>query len=309
MRRYPVLVLSSLALVCVLLFTAGTSGATPANVKGTEGGASAANGHNAVAGSNGPTVLLSYADQNVQKNPIESFMYFIPLLSRSMVHKQTSANNEEMIGIISYQQKSDSKAFFVDCEFEIQGSGFHKYIFEPDGMIAIRTRELKKDQSLSHALDYIKFEGDGFGRIEVKGTIDGVTETVTAVNLKFNSRGHKSPVTIGLYDIEPEDGKYAYENRSNVQVARVNALRFTRTDEIPRMGISVASVTKGTDGHGLLASVKGAMANLLLNPPKIDEFGNETMLDFGRAIRKQAPEFTFPRAKNINENVTVVGVN
>ena len=63
--------------------------------------------------------------------------------------------------------------------------------------------EMKKGAPLTNVLDYIKFEGEGMGRIEVKGTIDGNTETVTQVDLRFNTRGQKSPVTIGLYSIEP----------------------------------------------------------------------------------------------------------
>jgi len=72
----------------------------------------------------------------------------------------------------------------------------------------------QKGETLTNMLDYIKFEGEGFGLIEVKGTMTGSTPTVTEVVLHFNARGHKSPVTVGLYDIKPKDGQYNYENRS-----------------------------------------------------------------------------------------------
>jgi len=108
--------------------------------------------------------------------------------------------------------------------------------FDPAGMIATHTDELKKGETLRNMLDYIKFEGEGFGRIEVKGTMTDSTPTVTEVSMQFNVRGHKSPVTIGLYDVKPKDGEYKYENRSNEVVARVNRLIFEKTDQDPMHG-------------------------------------------------------------------------
>ena len=285
--------------LCFLLFTARAGGSEPTNAGGTASGASAANGDNVVADSSGPTVMLDYVNETFEKNPISSFMYFVPLLSRTHVDRQTSANNEEEVDVISYCQEIGAKYFYVACEFEIRGKGFHQNVFDPEGMIAARTRELNDNEPMTHILDYIKFEGEGFGRIEVAGTINGSTEIVTQVNVQFNVRGQKSPVTIGLYDIAPKDGEYKYENRSNELVARVNTLAFTRSDETPRMGVGVASIAKGAAPDGFFASIKGAMTNLLLTPSKIDTLGNETMLDFGYAILKQKPESTFPLAKNI----------
>jgi len=70
--------------------------------------------------------------------------------------------------------------------------------FDPAGMIAAHTDELKKGETLTNMLDYIKFDGEGFGIFEVKGRITGSTRTVTEFDMQFNARGHKSPVTIGL---------------------------------------------------------------------------------------------------------------
>lgn len=70
------------------------------------------------------------------------------------------------------------------------------------------------------------------------------------------------------------------------------------------MGISVASIAKATARDGFLAHVKGAIANLIIKPPKIDRLGNETMLNFGHAVLKKKPEFTFPKARNIKEDKT-----
>jgi hypothetical protein len=166
------------------------------------------------ADNNGPTILLGYSREEFKANPISSFMYFVPLISPTRVDRETSADNEQQAGIISYKRKVTSRSFNVVCEFEILGKGFHKNTFDAPGMIAAHTDMLKKGQSLTNMLDYIKFEGEGFGRIEVKGTMTGSTPITTEVNMQFNARGHKSPVTVGLYDVKPKDGQYTYENRS-----------------------------------------------------------------------------------------------
>jgi hypothetical protein len=254
---------------------------------------------------NGPSVLLSYSSQTFEKNPISSFMYFIPLISPTFVDRETSANNEQQVGIISYERTATSNSFYVTCEFEILGKGFHKNTFDPEKMIAEHAGKLKQGESLVNTLNYIKFEGEGFGCIEVKGTIDASTETVTEVDIHFNARGQKSPVTIGLYGVKPKDGQYKYENRSNEIVARVNTLIFKKTEKTPRMGIKVASISNSEESEGFFSGVKGVIANLFINPPAITKLGNNTMLNFGYAMQKQKPAFTFPKANNLRENKKV----
>jgi hypothetical protein len=254
---------------------------------------------------NGPAVMLSYSFQSLEKNSISSFMYFIPLISPTFVDRETSANNEQQVAVVSFERNVTSKSFYVNCEFEIMGKGFHKNTFDPEKMIAEHTGALKQGQSLVNTLDYIKFEGEGFGSMEIKGTIDASTETVTEVDVHFNARGHKSCVTIGLYDIKPKDGKYKYENRSNQIVARVNSLIFKKTEKTPRMGIIVASISNAEESEGFISSIKGAIANLFINPPEVAKTGNDTMLNFGYAILKQKPAFTFPKANNLRKNTRV----
>jgi hypothetical protein len=67
------------------------------------------------------------------------------------------------------------------------------------------------------------------------------------------------------------------------------------------MGIKVASISKSPDSDGFWATIRGSIANLLIRPPKVDKLGNDTMLDFGYALLKQKPKFTFPKAKNIKD--------
>jgi hypothetical protein len=119
--------------------------------------------------------------------------------------------------------------------------------------------------------------------------------------MQFNARGHKSPVTIGLYDIKPKDGKYKYENRSNEIVVRVNTLNFKKTEQTPKMGIEIASIAKKGKSAGLFGWIKGAIANLLIKPLEVTKLGNTTMLEFGEALLQKKPAFTFPKTENIKE--------
>ena len=247
-------------------------------------------------------MIMSYSKEKFIKNPIVSFMYFVPLIAPTFVDNISSVNNEQQVAVISHKIKVSSKSFLVTCEFEILGSGFHMNTFDPAGMIAAHTDELKKGETLTNMLDYIKFDGDGYGIIEVKGRITGSAKTVTEVGMQFNARGHKSPVTIGLYDVKPKDGEYKYENRSNEIVARVNTLVFEKTEQTPRMGIKVASIAKEGKPAGFFGIIKGAIANLFIKPPKVDKLGNTTMLEFGDALLQKKPAFTFPKAENIKES-------
>jgi hypothetical protein len=194
----------------------------------------------------------------------------------------------------------------VACEFELSGKGFHKNTFDSAGMIARNIGDLKEGEPLTNMLDYIKFEGEGVGLIEVKGTITGSTQTVTEVDICFNARGQKSPVTIGLYSVKPQNGQYKYENRYNELIARVDTLTFRKSEKNPRMGIEIASIHKKTEDESFWGSVKAVIANFFIKPLEVDKLGNDTMLNFGYTLLKQKPAFTFPRAKNLRENRRVV---
>ena len=301
-----------LFLCSVLLTACADTSVDPNGYISSTGEPFAADGNDVVvvvneiaADGHGPTMYMSYRKEEVVKNPIASFMYFVPLIALTQVDNISSVNNDQQVGVISYEGKEDSKSFHVICEFEILGSGFHMNTFDPAGMIAAHTDELKKGETLTNMLDYIKVEGNGYGTIEVTGQITGSVRTITEVDLTFNARGHTSPVTIGLYDIKPKDGKYQYENRSNEIVARVNTLAFQKTEETPRMGIKVASIAKKDESAGFFGWIKGAIANMLIKPLKVDPLGNTTMLEFGEALFQKKPAFTFPIAKNIKESKVV----
>jgi hypothetical protein len=270
-------------------------------------GASAAASDGIIEAGSGPVMKLSYSERTFETNPVSTFMYFVPLIATTPVDRQTSAGNNQEVAIVSFKRKSGTRTFAVKCEFEIRGSGFHRITFDPAVQIHDYAGEMKENATLTGMLDYIQLDGEGLGRIDVSGTIDGQTETVTEVALRFNMHGRKSPVTIALYDIEPRDRQYTYENRSNQSVARVNTITFKRSDSNPAMGVTLASVAKAGEEDGFWARIKGVIANLVIKPPKIAELGNETMLDFGFALLEKKPEFTFPLAGNIRTDMMVSG--
>ncbi|MBN1473305.1 MAG: hypothetical protein JW914_01695 [Syntrophaceae bacterium] len=303
LKNNHLITLFAVTLICVFLLapSAAISSDPDGRVSG-QPDASVAIGNAAAKGGTGPTMVMRYSKEKLVKNPIASFAYFVPLIAPSLVDNISSVNNNQQVAVISHKITSDAKSFHVTCEFEILGSGFHMNTFDSAGMIAAQTDHLAEGRAMTNMLDYIKFDGDGFGIIEVKGTINGSTKVVTEVNVNFNAKGGKSPVTIGLYDIKPTDGKYKYENRSNELVARVNTLSFKKTENAnPRMGIKVASISNKEEPADFLSSLKGKIANLLIKPPKVDKLGNTTMLEFGYALLQKNAAFTFPKAKNIKE--------
>ena len=297
LRNFRLIVLFAITAVFFLLSMAGVGISSEPN--------SLLSNNDVVKDSNGPTMIMNYSKKKFVKNPIASFMYFVPLVAPTLVDNISSINNTQQLGVISHKIKVKSKSFYVACEFEVLGNGFHMNTFDSAGMIAAHTDELKKGKTIKNVLDYIKIDGDAFGIFEVKGTITGSTRTVTEVDMQFNARGHKSPVTIGLYDIKPKDGEYKYENRSNEVVARVNTLNFKKTEKTPKMRIEVASIAKKGKSPGFFGWIKGAIANLFIKPPKVDKLGNTTMLEFGYALLQKNSMFTFPKAKNIMESKVV----
>jgi len=251
---------------------------------------------------NGPTVKLNYTVDSPEKNPSVSFMYFVPLISPTLVDLETDADNNQMARITSYEKHITPKTFYVNCEFEMEGSGYFKNIFNPEQVIKIINSEGQRpDEPMTNALDYIEFQGEGLGRMEIRGTIIGSKETVTEVDVHFNVRGHKSPVTIGLYDVKPINGRFKYENKYNEKIARIATLTFKKTDDDPKMGIKVISVNKASKPDSYIGKIKGTIANFFLNPPTVSKIGNDTMLDFGLALMKKQTSFTFPKAANLRD--------
>lgn len=228
-------------------------------------------------------------------------MYFVPLISPTLVESVCSQDNQQVAKILSLQRNFKKNDFRVVCEFNLQGTGSFTNTYEPNSMLAYWLPLHKHGKPLTNMLDFIQLEGAGFGSVEVTGkTVKGQRE-VTTVRVHFNARGAKSPVSIGLYSIVPQDGQYEYANRSNRLIARVNNLTFRKTDPDtnPTMLIEVASVIGAEEKEGFWGNLKGALANLFIPPVVVDKEGNDAMIQFGTALANGKASFTFPKAKNL----------
>ena len=256
-----------------------------------------------VTDSNGPTIFLDCADEETVSNSLRNFMYFVPLISPTLVDNKSSEENSQLAGIISCEKKIRKNSFYICCEFYMKGKGFNKNTFDSTQMIKRNLEDVAEGEPVKNILDYIKFEGSGFGKIEARGDIiDGIAK-VQDVKVCFDSRDEKSPVTIGLYSVECIDGEYKYESKYNRIVARIRTLEFERNPDmdIPEMSLKVASLGKDEAENGLWGSIKGAIANLFIPPIEINPLGNDTMLDLGLAILNGQRVFTFPKAGNLKE--------
>ncbi len=247
----------------------------------------------------GPTVYLDYEDQQQRDNSVATFMYFVPMISTVLVESESSPQNTQKARIISSRRTSNGKEFEVVCEFVMWGQGYHENFFDAEDIIAKDQDNVPKGRPLKNIIEYIRFEGGGRGRIEVKGEKVNGTERVTSVKVVFNHDDNVSPVTVGLYSMRPQDGQYKFENRHDTKKARVNVLSFEATDDEPRMDIQLASLGGRCAKEGFYSRLKGKIANLFIEPVRINPQGNKAMMDFGYALYRKQASFTFPKAGNL----------
>ena len=250
--------------------------------------------------STGPTAYFGYDGQTIIKNPIDVFMYFVPLTSPARVTLEKSTESGQVAWITSYSLKTKKDRFEVRCEFTINGDGFFVNTFNHADIIDMNTRYREKLDTTTH-LDYMRFDGGGYGAIEISGNYINGNPDLTELRIDFAAGSEKSPVTIGLYSIDPVDGSYDYENRYNITRARVSSLSFkkTQSDERPRMEVRLSTLGNEASADGFIASVKGLVANLFISPVVITQHGNDTLFDFATAIYLRESKFTFPLAKNV----------
>lgn len=251
----------------------------------------------------GPTLHLEYSSEQLA-NPVDAFMYFVPLNSLTGVRTEIDPNTNFSAGIINWQRKDTRKnTFTLTCDFEVSGTGLYKVIYEPGEMINFVGRKHQNEKKLTGLLDWIQFDGNCRGQVEAAGIVKGKEAVIETITIRFNRNGQRSPVTIAIYDVPRVDNRYAYGNRQNSTIARVNALTFQRSDEDPRMSVEVATVQKAHQSEGLFSSITAMFANLLLSAQPVSEVGNDTMLDFGLALYHKKPAFTFPVAETLRPSL------
>jgi hypothetical protein len=254
----------------------------------------------------GPTLHFDYGRGQPLDNPLGKFMYFVPLISPEAVSVFTNAGNTQCARVASFHCRTNGGIFHATCEFDFDGDGVQRNVFDHATILHRRQKELLSGKPLAHQLASINVHGTGSGSVEIDGTLTNGQRTVTEVRLRFNSRGHASPVSISLQDICLRDGALHFENEI---VARVNALTFLQKSGAPKMVVTLASVKKKDAGDGLwqnfVGGLKGAAANLLLPPLNIAPDGHQAMLDFGLALATQQPTFSFPFAARLKANLTI----
>ena len=249
--------------------------------------------------STGPTLHLGDGRRGSPGNTVSEFMYFVPLISLEPVSVVKSPGNTQRVRMLSTTRSSSAGSFLVTCEYEFNGEGNQRNVFDHSEKIRRHERELKEGGLLDHQLSSINVEGAGRLRIEVEGTMTGNVPTVTEVRMRFNC-GQPSLVTIGLHDVGYSDGEMRVRNEIN---ARVNTLTFRRMPGPPKMDITVAAVKRKGAGNNFVQNVIGGLkataANMVLKPVAVEATGNEAMLNFGLALVSKAPSFTFPNASNL----------
>ncbi len=101
--------------------------------------------------------MLSYNTLKPVKMPTASFMYFIPLISPTLVSTEISPNNRQQAMFLSYEKSVVLNSFTLSCEFELQGSGFFIDIFDPNGVMAAFPEII--NAPVNNMLDYIQAGG------------------------------------------------------------------------------------------------------------------------------------------------------
>lgn len=251
----------------------------------------------------GPELQLEYRPGTNQANPVDCFMYFVPLTSPIGISVESEPGTNFSASITSWKRTQNGNSIFVECDFEVTGQGKYAAVYDSEEMISKRLNgetDLKKVKEITKMLEWIRLSGACLGRIEAVGKIVKDEVRMEQVIISFNRGKSESPVEVSMYDIPRKKGQFLYANRKNCQVARINSLTFKRTDEdTPRMSVEIASLKKEKEKEGFFSHLTAMIANILCTSTAVAPVGNSTMMDFGTALYQKQSEFTFPKADNI----------
>jgi hypothetical protein len=254
---------------------------------------------------NGPTIPLRLSTQPAAASPVADFMYFVPLISTVPVTSLISPGNTQAVRMTSCKRSNSGKSFTAWCELAVDGNGRQQSLFDIAFTARRHKQQLQDGKAVAHQLRSIDVRGAGVFQIEVKGDVVNEAMTVNEVQLHFNAHGHVSPVWIDLCDIVKGSSDFA---PTNEVMARVNALTFERKPGPPVMKVTISSLKDKEAGdsfwQNLKGRIKGATVNMFIPPLGIEKVGNQTMLDFGRALISESQTFTFPKARNFRGSVS-----
>ena len=252
----------------------------------------------------GPTLQIDYQDGG-EGNPVDTFMYFVPLVAPTTMDVYTDPNTTLNARIISRTSQDNGSKFTTICKFEVRGEGVYEAFFDPEEMIAFNLEDVTSPRTLHNLLRSIRVDGPMQGEAKVSGTIKNGQRQVNLVEMYFDFNG-KSPVTVNLYDVKYDGKKCLFENRFNEKHARINSLSFVRGGNPPKMNTEVSAIADDNREEGFFAAFKAMLANWFLPPLPIAAVGNETMMNFGAALDATATSFTFPHANNLRQSLSIL---
>jgi hypothetical protein len=248
----------------------------------------------------GPTLKLSYSSDPKILNPVDAFMYFVPLTSPTSIVASTETGTTLSAAVTSWEAKKEGGKVHLKCNFQVSGTGSYCAFYDPAEMIQLcREENSSKLQEITRLLEWIRLSGPCQGQIKGIGKQVGSDVEMEYIEVVFNHKNTVSPVEVSIYDIPPVKGEYSYDNRRNCKIARINSLKFRQCDDgVPRMTVELASVKKADAKEGFLSGLTAMIANILSTSTPVSPVGNSTMMEFGRALYEQESAFTFPRAEN-----------
>jgi len=256
-----------------------------------------------LAAPTGPTLHFDYGRGKPLENPVNKFMYFVPLISPDPISVSTNAGNTQCARVVSSCCQTNGLSFHAACEFEFSGAGLQRNVFDHADCIRQHEKELQAGKPLPYQLDAINIQGSGSGSVEVEGILINGLLTVTEVRLRFNTHDHISPVSVRLRDIVYRHGAIHLENEI---VARVNLLVFREKSGTPKMQVMLASVkpegAADSFWQNFVGRVRGIVANQLIPPLTVPADGHQAMMDFGLALAMEKATFTFPYATRLKNS-------
>ena len=203
----------------------------------------------------GPALRFDYGQGRPLDNPLSSFMYFVPLIAPEQVSVFTNAGNTQIARVVSFHCHTNGAEFHAVCDFDFDGDGLQRSVFDHAFTFRRREKEWLAGKPLAHQIAEITVHGAGSGNVEIDGTLTNGQPAIVEMRLRFNSRGHPSPVSVSLEDIVLRNGEICSENE---MVARVNMLTF-RQKTPPKMEVTLASVKKKDAANSLWQNFVGGI--------------------------------------------------
>jgi len=251
----------------------------------------------------GPTLHFDYGNGQPIENPLNKFMYFVPLIWPAPISVTNNAGNTQRVRMVSSNCVTNGTTFHAVCEYDFVGDGFERNVFDHDDLIKQHEADFKAGKPLPPQLDFISVQGSGKGRVEIKGTLTKGVPKVTEVRMLFNCHGYASPVSIILDTMVYRNGSIQHENEL---VARVNQLAFYLKSGAPKMEVSLSTIRPADSSDSLwqdfVGRIKGMVANMLIPALPVSTDGYHAMMDFGSALAMAKSTFTFPFAPSLKNS-------